>query len=84
MDFCPIKKNIVFWHRTKTSKKADTIDPCSPHVRKRFEKIKLLASLFVSIFQHFPEWLKVMQSMPASHFQWLYTIKNLLFRSKFQ
>jgi hypothetical protein len=29
------------WHRAKTSKKANPIDPCSPHVRKRVEKVNI-------------------------------------------
>jgi hypothetical protein len=37
--FLADQKNMVFWHRTKTSKKADTIDPCPPHVRKRVQKV---------------------------------------------
>ena len=40
--FWPIgkaSKNNIFWHRTNTSKMADTIDPCTPRVRKGLQKV---------------------------------------------
>jgi hypothetical protein len=36
--FLADQKNMVFWHRTKTSKKADTIDPVRPMSEKMSKK----------------------------------------------
>ena len=39
----------------------------------------ILGAISASIFQHFPEWLKAMKSMTASHFQLFLTYQKLSF-----